>query len=513
MMFMRKEEPPLSLWDKVKIHFAVHWRGIITFLTPLILSPILFLSSPPKDALLMFIGSLILAAAVEQSGLHKRLAYAAIRFIGYSHIRLLSAISIVTCFVSMWITNAAATTMMVPITFAILRVFEKQKLVTIYEKDLDGNPLASDITTCYFCAASFSATIGGIGTLVGTATNLAFKGLLMTAYPQAPEDLSFPLFSAFGVPLMILLEIFMFLYFAIVYLGLFRPFSDTAKKLKMAPETIQAAKRAVVEDSKKLGKITFWEIMVIILFGGAIISFFCRSPQLFAGWGDAIINYHNLTDKKFVQDSAMASFVIFLMLFLPSTTTIFKNCTAKYHEDLSKGRIRSVLHWPILIADLPFSFAFLLGGGFALSGAANKSGFNTVIGQTLAGLSGLPNILVLFIIITVVVLVTNLASNVAVATVFCPIAMELASQLNKNPLWYCMAAGFSASFCFMLPVGTPGNLIIQSAANIPTPKMVKAGVGPTITTIIITWLLMSFWAPIIWSDLDVKPAWANNPAA
>ncbi|VVC98713.1 unnamed protein product [Leptidea sinapis] len=312
---------------------AVYWVSeciplVVTSFLPIIILPLTDVLTTSE------VWSLILAAAVEQSGLHKRLAYAAIRFIGYSHIRLLSAISIVTCFVSMWITNAAATTMMVPITFAILRVFEKQKLVTIYEKDLDGNPLASDITTCYFCAAS--------------------------AYPQAPEDLSFPLFSAFGVPLMILLEIFMFLYFAIVYLGLFRPFSDTAKKLKMAPETIQAAKRAVVEDSKKLGKITFWEIMVIILFGGAIISFFCRSPQLFAGWGDAIINYHNLTDKKFVQDSAMASFVIFLMLFLPSTTTIFKNCTAKYHEDLSKGRIRSVLHWPILIADLPFSFAFLL---------------------------------------------------------------------------------------------------------------------------------------------------------
>ncbi|CAH2217707.1 jg470, partial [Pararge aegeria aegeria] len=112
------------------------------------------------DSMLMFVGSLILAYSVEQCGLHERLAYIAIRSIGYSHIRLLIAMCIVTTFVSMWITNTAATTMMVPINFAVLKVFEDQKLLKVYDTTSDGEKVASDITTCYFCVATFSATIG-----------------------------------------------------------------------------------------------------------------------------------------------------------------------------------------------------------------------------------------------------------------------------------------------------------------------------------------------------------------
>ncbi|KAF9824547.1 hypothetical protein SFRURICE_004004 [Spodoptera frugiperda] len=179
------------------------------------------------DTILMFYGSMVLASAVEQSGLHKRLALYAITLIGYSHYRLLLAMSLTTMFVSMWITNTAATTMMVPIIFALLQVFED---------------------------------VSGIGTLVGSATNLVFKGLYE------------------------------------------RPKSETAKRIKIPEVGMQAAKNAVDKNLKEIGKITFWEIMVIILFGGAMLI---------------------------VRDSAAAVLVCFLMLVLPSTLDFFKNFTAK----------------------------------------------------------------------------------------------------------------------------------------------------------------------------------------
>ncbi|XP_039754088.1 protein I'm not dead yet-like [Pararge aegeria] len=556
-MIFRREEPRLYNLDKLKLFVAVHWRGIICVFVPIFFI-LLLAPFPPKphqwtayclavmgvfwvteciplavtsflpviifpltgilstgdvckcyvnDSMLMFVGSLILAYSVEQCGLHERLAYIAIRSIGYSHIRLLIAMCIVTTFVSMWITNTAATTMMVPINFAVLKVFEDQKLLKVYDTTSDGEKVASDITTCYFCVATFSATIGGIGTLVGTATNLVFKGLFTTTYPAAPEYLSFPKFSGFGIPYMILLDAFMILYMLIIYIGFLRPRTAIAKQNQISPEGLKAAKNAVETNYSKLGRVTFWEGMVIILFGGAMVGFFCRSPQIFHGWGDVINDYFELNDPKFVRDSALAALVAFMMFLLPSNLSFCKNLKAKFHEEFPRERVRSVLDWKSLIGSMPYSFTFLLGGGFALSEAAKKTGFNEKIGETLQHLKSLPNVLIMLIVIIFVILITNVASNVAVCNVLTPICMTLAKEVGQNPLWYVLASGFSSSYCFMLPIGTPGNLVVQSAAKIPTRKMIKAGLGPTITTIIITWLMVYFYAPVIWPDLPTLPDW------
>ncbi|XP_072931557.1 protein I'm not dead yet-like [Epargyreus clarus] len=547
------DEPKLTLCQKFKLFITIYWQGILCVLVPLILIPI-HLSFPPQkyqwcayslvlmavfwvteciplavtsfipviifpltgvmnttttckcyvnDTVIMFVASMILAYSVEQSGLHNRLALCAIRAIGYSHYRLLFAVSFITMFISMWITNTAATTMMVPINFAILKVFEEQNLLTIFETGSDGELIASDITACYFCVTTYSATIGGIGTLVGTATNLVFKGLYTKAYPLAQEYLSFPKFSGFSIPYMIIMECFVYFYVIVVYLGFLRPTSEVAKRSKIPLSGIEAAKKAVNDDWNKLGRITFWEIMVIILFSGAMIMFFTRSPQIFEGWGDKIADYYGIENHKFIQDSAVAMLVAFLMLLLPSTLELFNNFKAKTHDELSQKPVPSVLRWREMNDTLPYSYMFLLGGGIALSEAAKKeySNLNGKIGAVLKNLKYLPNELILLLIIIFTVFTTNFASNVAVCNVIVPIVMQLAKEINRNPLWYNIAAGFSSSYAFCLPVGTPGNLIVQSVAKIPTKKMILAGIGPTISTITISWFAIYFWAPVIWPDL------------
>nr|XP_032523510.1 protein I'm not dead yet-like isoform X2 [Danaus plexippus plexippus] len=511
-----EKAPPLEVTDKLKIYLIVHWRGIITLLVPLLTIGILVPFPPEKwqwtaycllvmavywvteciplpvtaflpvivfpitgvmtttevckcyvsDAVIMFLGSLMLAASVEQSGLHRRMAFVAIRSVGYSHRKLLVAMVIVTSFCSMWITNTAATTMMMPIIFAVLKVFEDQKLLNVYDTDVSGSKVASDIASCYFCTATFSATIGGVGTLIGTGTNLVFKGLFVT------------------------------------------PNSEAARKTKIPANALKAAEEAVAREYASLGKITFWEKAVIVLFGSSIILFFCRSPQIFKGWGDLISDFFELNNIKFVRDSAVAACIITVMLIFPSNLLFFKNCSAKFHEDLPKKPIRSVLDWAIMMAEMPFSFVFLLGGGFALSTAAKLSGLNSKIGECIQGLKVLPDIVIVLIIVTVVIMITNFASNIAVCNVFTPISMQLAREVKHNPLMYCIASGFAASHCFLLPVGTPGNLIVQSAAKVPTSKMAVAGIGPTISTIIITWLAVNFYAPIVWPILkNPSPDW------
>ncbi|CAH0579075.1 unnamed protein product [Chrysodeixis includens] len=560
MLRRQEEEPYLTSSEKIKFFMVAHWKGVVAFFAPIVLLCILTPFPPQKyqwtaytllimavywvteciplavtsfipvilfpitdvtdtketcrtymnDSIMMFNGSLILAYSVEQSGLHKRLAYFSIRLIGYSHLKLLLAMCCVTTFASMWITNTAATTMMVPINFALLKVFEDQKVIVVYEQTPEGDKVASDTTVCYFCAATFSATVGGIGTLVGTGTNLVFKGLFMSGYPDAPEYLSFPKFSACTVPIMIITEAFVYLYMVVLYFGFLRPGSDAAKKAVMPEAAKEAAKAAIAKDVKKRGSISFWEACVCLLFGGAMVSFFCRSPQLFFGWGDAIHAFFDISDKKFVRDSALAMFVGFLMFLLPRSLDVAKNCTAKDERDLPKASQKSLLDWRILNSQMPFAFSFLLGGGFALSGAAKSSGLNAKLGESMQSLAGLPNALVLLIVVIVVVLVTNFASNVAVCNVFTPIAMQLAKEINQNPLWYCIASGLAASFCFLIPVGTPGNLIVQSAASVPTSKMIVAGFGPTVGSILISWLMVYYWGPVIWPDLKILPEWITH---
>nr|XP_049700013.1 protein I'm not dead yet [Helicoverpa armigera] len=548
-----EDDIKLTRRKKLTLFLSVYWRGLLCLLTPIILLLMLLPFPPQKyqwagytlclmavfwvtecipltitsflpivifpltgimdtrttclcyinDTVLMFCGSMILAQAVEQSGLHQRLALHTISLIGYSHYRLLFAMSITTMFISMWITNTAASSMMVPIIFALLDVFEKQNLIQVYELDSDGVQVASDITTCYFCAASFSATIGGIGTLVGTATNLVFKGLFERAYPSAPEYLSFPKFSAFSIPYMLVLEAGLYFYMIFMYLGFLRPKTKAAQSTQIPESGVEAARNTVEETLKKMGKITFWEIMVIILFSGVVVMFFSRAPQIFYGWGDYISDYYGLNNNKFVQDSAAAFLVCFLMLLLPSNLDFFRNFYVS-EDELPNKPVPSVLDWTVMNKNMPYSFMFLLGGGFALSEAAKKeySDLNGYIGNALRHLNIFPNYFIILLIIIFTVFITNFASNVSVCNIVTPIVMQLGKEINIHPLWYNIASGISASFCFCLPVGTPGNLVIQGAAKIPTMKMVKAGVGPTVTTILLTWISMCFWAPVVWPDLN-----------
>ncbi|XP_063825391.1 protein I'm not dead yet-like [Ostrinia nubilalis] len=560
-MFGGKPEEPMSIFQKLKTFLAVHYRGVVCFVAPIVLIGILAPFPPKKhqwcgytlvlmgiywlaecipleitsflpvlifpltgvmttaevckaymnETILLFLGCLFLAFALEQCGVLKRLAYCCIQNFGGSHMLMQFFLALVTTFISMWITNTAATTLMVPVNFTVLKIFEDNGVLKMYDTGPKGEKIASDITTCYFCSASYFATIGGVVTLMGTATNLAFKGILLTTYPKAPDELTFLKFSGFGCIYVILIFLFTYTYMVYLHFGVFsKKGSDNAKKMTITPRAKEAFKKAIMEERKKIGPCSLWEVLACILFVVAVLGFLGRLTPFFDGWGTMIKTSFSQKDESYVRDSAMVMAVCCAMFLLPASLAFFKNCTAKFHEDLPKSKTTSVLDWATLNTSMPFSFMFLLGAGFVLCEAGKSSGLNDKIGETFKELESLPTLVALLIVIVGTVVITNFASNVVVANIFCPLAMSLAKQLKVSPLWFCLAAGYSASYCFILPIGTPGNMIVKSAASIPLKKMALAGLGPTIIVIVFTWMDLNYLAPIIWPDLDKLPDWAKD---
>jgi len=419
-----------------------------------------------NHVIFLFIGGFLMAFAMERWNLHRRIALRILILFGVSPGRILMGFMLSTTFISMWMSNTATAMMMVPIAFSIILKLEESL----------GKEKVGKFSIGLLLAVAYSASIGGITTLVGTPPNLSLVRISAIIFPKMPE-ISFADWFIFALPVTILL---FFSAWLILYL-MYKP--------KQSWENITI--NDFRNEYKLLGKAKQEEKIVFVLFGLLIFLWIFRSEiviqsLVIPGWEKLFAH------PGYINDGTVAILFALFLFIIPSKT--------------QKGE--KLMNWETA-SKIPWGIVLLFGGGFALAQGFVDSGLSVWFGEQLAGLGDVQPIVLTFANVTLISLLTELTSNVATTEMILPILAGLASVIKLNPLLLMIPATLAASMAFMLPVATPPNAIIFGTNRIRIIDMVKTGFMLNTISIIIITLVMYFWGTIVFGiDVSVFPDWA-----
>ncbi|KFU87710.1 Solute carrier family 13 member 2, partial [Chaetura pelagica] len=526
----------------------------VTALFPVLLFPLMNIMDSTtvcreylKDTNMLFIGGLLMAIAIENWHLHKRVALRVLLITGVRPALLLMGFMVVTAFLSMWISNTATTAMMVPIAQAVLEQLHKSELesnsagqaseninkafemqeeatkaesskqekgnshVLTIEEDRKRNEnlleekhrqFSKGMSLC-IC---YSASIGGIATLTGTTPNLVLQGQVDDLFPDNGNIINFASWFSFAFPTMVVLLILAWIWLQILYLGFnFRNnFGCSSSPATKAKE--QRAYNIIKEESRKLGSMQFAEIAVLILFILLVLLWFTRDPGFIPGWAPALFNKGN---KSYVTDATVAIFISVLLFIIPSD---FSNNNREKNQAGSKAKFKAppaLLDWKVVHQKMPWNIVFLLGGGFALAKGSEESGLSAWLGTKLTPLQQIPHPAIALLLCLLIATFTECTSNVATTTLFLPILASMAEAICLNPLYVMLPCTLSASLAFMLPVATPPNAIVFSYGQLKVIDMAKAGVVLNILGVLTITLAINTWASSLF-QLQTFPSWANR---
>ena len=414
----------------------------------------------------LFIGGFLMAFAMERWNLHRRIALRILLLVGVSPGRILLGFMLATSFLSMWMSNTATAMMMVPIALSIILKLEESL----------GEVKMGKYSIGLLLGIAYSASIGGIATLVGTPPNLSFARIISIVFPEMP-DISFADWFIFALPATILLFIAAWLLLHFMY------------KPKSSWENIQ------IDDFRKeydnLGKAKLEEKIVLVLFITLAFLWIFRSgfsvgSFVIPGWSQLF------NAPTYLNDGTVAICMALLLFIIPSKT--------KKGERLMNWETANKIPWNIVL---------LFGGGFALAKGFVDSGLSIWFGEQLAGLVNVKPIILTLANVSMMSVLTELTSNTATTEMILPILAGLATAIKINPLLLMIPATLAASLAFMLPVATPPNAIIFGTNRIKIKDMVKTGILLNIMGIIIATLVMYFWGTVVFDiDVNVFPEWA-----
>jgi len=478
----------------------------ITSMLPIVLLPLLGVMPTTQVAPeyltatnYMFIGGLMMAIAVEHSGLHQRIAFNIINLIGVSQRRLMLGFMLTTMFLSMWISNTATVSMMVPIANAV-----SEAIAGNDDLDLDGGGeedngkrKAGDVKkknesdrNVLLLACAYASNIGGTGVITGSPPNLVpIKELDNTGSP-----LSFASWMAFCIPLMLVNVIIAWL-----WLQVLQSIYSRGSPAQTVEETLRI-KRTIEGKKKNLGRMSLHELQVLILFIILVFLWFFKNPKFILGWGDLF----KAATGVGIGGATPAILIVCLVFILPT----HYNFWPFIGSDRIPKSSPALLNWITVEKKLPWGVIILLGGGFALAKASKQAGLSNYIGQLLYPLKDVLDPWAINLVICLATaMITEVASNTATANILVPILGDMSLKICQNPIYLMMSTAVTCSYAFMLPVATAPNAIVFGASTMKTGDMMKAGFFMNIACVITTSIAINTYGSLMFG-LDTFPSWA-----
>lgn len=404
-----------------------------TALLPLVIFPLAGVGSIKdvgapyaSSTIFLFMGGFLIALALQRWNLHRRMALFVVKVVGTSPKQLILGFMLATGFLSMWVSNTATAVVMLPIGISVL---------SLTADAVGGMHNQKKFATALILGIAYSASIGSLGTLIGTPPNALLAGYMKESHDIV---LGFGKWMMVGMPLA-----FIFLFIAwFMLITVFKPEMDK----------IPGGRELIDSEIEKLGSWTGPQVMTGIIFLGAALA-----------W--VIIPF--FTGKESNYDDAIVGIAAGLLLFIIPADT--------------KTGVR-LLDWKTA-NEMPWDVLLLFGGGLSLSSMFNKSGLSLWIGEMAKGLGGLPIILLIGAVALLVLFLTEITSNTATAATFLPImggvavGIGLTENGDINVLLLTIPVALAATCAFMLPVATPPNAIAYGSGYVKIGDMIKGGVG------------------------------------
>lgn len=348
----------------------------------------------------------MLSMAMEKSGAHRRLALGMVRLVGgVGGRRLVLGFMVASAALSMWISNTATTLMLLPVALAVL---EKRK------DDALAVPL--------LLGMAYAASVGGIGTPVGTPPNVIFMGVYQE---QTGEEMSFAQWMRIGVPVVVIMV-------PVIWLWLTRKMGPAREKLELP----------------RPGPWRDAEARVLAVFGLTALAWVTRSEP----WG----GWSALIGASGAGDATVALVAVVAMFLIPD------------------GKASTLLDWDTA-KKIPWGLLLLFGGGIAIARAFGESGLSHALGNALSTLAAWPLVAMLVVLCLTVTFLTEVTSNTATTSLLMPILAAAALAAKVDPRTLMIPAAISASCAFMLPVATAPNAIVFGTDRFTTRRMASEG--------------------------------------
>lgn len=372
-----------------------------------VLTPVQIAQAYGNSLILLLLGGFILATALERNGAHRRIALSMVKaFGGNSSKRLVFGFMAASALLSMWISNTATTLMLLPVAIAVLEKSKDPQLAT---------PLLLGI--------AYAASIGGMGTPIGTPPNVVFMGVYEAT---TGTNIPFLTWMTWAIPIVAVL---------LPVTALYMTRHLTHQGAVALPE---------------VGRWQTGEIRVLVVF--ALTAFFwITRNQPFGGWTV-------LFDLDATNDAMVALIAVVVMFLVPN------------------GKGEKLLDWETA-EKIPWGMLVLFGAGISIATAFTSSGLSEVIGAALSGLANLPLLAILVAICLTVTFLTETTSNTATTTLLMPILAAGAIGAGIDPKLIMIPAAMSASCAFMLPVATAPNVIVYSTGYFSIETMAREGLA------------------------------------